>query len=250
MLVLLYAVQVQQTHIPPTYTHTHTRMSLVHSLSLFFFFLLLLTPVVQWLTFPCLLSCLIHSSQRFHRCSYSHTRKREKKRKGGSEDSRITPFGSRTSEHKAVGLVLLGAKSSRVLISADGLGWIREILRHFCGSVRRLRCSCVQVQMLGGSGLHIERISVNTTGCIQGAITSHYNKLFHSYTHWNTEGGWILLYCNEVIYCNGEHLQSAVAWISLLFRCISFGSLLTLCGFSHLTGFTWWADTHFLMRVA
>lgn len=103
----------------------------------------------------------------------------------------------------------------------------------FCGSVRRLRCSCVQVQMLlAGPGLHIERISVNTTGCIRGAITwAHFNKLFHSYAHWNTEGGWILLYCNEVIYCNGEHLQSAVAWISLLFCFICVASLLTLCLF-------------------
>lgn len=112
-------------HSPNTHTdthmHTHSRirMSLVHAL--FFFFLLLLTPMVQWLTFPCLLSCLIHSSQRFHRCSHSHMgkeREREKRREGGREESHIRAFGSRTSEHKAIRLVLLGAKSSRVLISA------------------------------------------------------------------------------------------------------------------------------------
>lgn len=118
MLALLYAVQVQRPPIPQTdtHTHTHTLVSIVHSL-----FSLLLTPVVQWLTFPCLLSCLIHSSQRFHRCSHSHMGKeRDERREGGREESLcIRPFGSRTSEHKAIGLVLLGAKSSRVLINAE-----------------------------------------------------------------------------------------------------------------------------------
>lgn len=69
----------------PHHIHTHTHIETnTHTalcpLFILFFFFLLLTPVVQWLTFPCLLSCLIHSSQRFHRCSHPHMGKETEER--------------------------------------------------------------------------------------------------------------------------------------------------------------------------
>lgn len=80
----------------------------------------------------------------------------------------MRPFGSSSSEHKAIGLVLLGAKSLSVLISTEkGRDWpyrcdtaVSLCVCAYLGAVRRYKYS------LAILGLHIERISVNTAGCI------------------------------------------------------------------------------------
>lgn len=167
--MLLYAIHVQ---LAPPQPRPHIQPSpLFASLPCLFSpsSLSSLTSVVQCLTFTPLLFSPHPFITNGHRCSHSHTHTH---RKGGErlecESLCIRPFGSSTREHKAIGLVLLGAKSFNVLISTEkGRDWPYQCDTAVCpcvcaysGAPRRYKFS------LAALGQHIERISVNTTGCI------------------------------------------------------------------------------------
>lgn len=133
-------------------------------------------PVVQCLAFTNLLFPL---APFITNCTDAH---REK----AGESLIVRPFGSSISEHKAIGLVLLGVKSFNVLIGTEeGRVWLE-----LCLCVDLCICEClVQVFTFGSPGFE-NKWRVNTTSCIWCSIPwAPFNKLFHSYTHWITEGG-------------------------------------------------------------
>lgn len=105
---------------PPSHIHPHPLLVsayLAHSVFLFFFPILTgLSGAMSHIHPSPLLPCPFITNS--HRCSQSH---REKEREGEKECERlcIRPFGSTASEHKAIGLVLLGANSFNVLISTE-----------------------------------------------------------------------------------------------------------------------------------
>lgn len=140
MQLCLYAIHVQLPYLPlprpsppsiqtDVFTQNHTP---IYTHILFFF---VSACLVHSVFSPSILTGLsgamshIHPSPLLpcpfitnsHRCSHSHREKESQKREGEKECELlcIRPFGSTNSEHKAIGLVLLGANSFNVLISTE-----------------------------------------------------------------------------------------------------------------------------------